>query len=218
MLVHSELSLEGVEDGLDPLPDASEAAEPRSFIPAFRAEQAGRTGEAGAAVIPNITQGDRMAGLWVYLAGPGRANEHEDPHLVAGDPAVVAWHDDDELERDAALAVAAHLDRPRKFHGTAAAGGHVFYGSLSLPADDGQLTDQQWAEIAEEFVPAMGFTGDHGNAPCRWAAVRHGRSRNGNDHIHLVASMSARTAPSGTRGCPSIAPNKFAGPSSRRTG
>ncbi|NKX51409.1 relaxase, partial [Arthrobacter deserti] len=28
-----------------------------------------------------------------------------------------------------------------------------------------------------------------GRAPCRWAAVRHGKSKKGNDHIHLVVSM-----------------------------
>ena len=54
-------------------------------------------------MIPNITRGRRIAGLLVYLAGPGRANEHTEPHLVAGDSAIMAWHDDAELNRDAAL-------------------------------------------------------------------------------------------------------------------
>ena len=31
-----------------------------------------------------------MAGLMVYLAGPGRANEHENPHVVAGDDTALA--------------------------------------------------------------------------------------------------------------------------------
>nr|WP_015062420.1 hypothetical protein [Arthrobacter sp. J3.37]AFK89249.1 Relaxase/mobilization nuclease family protein [Arthrobacter sp. J3.37] len=33
-------------------------------------------------MIPNITKGTRMHGLIAYLAGPGRANEHTEPHLV----------------------------------------------------------------------------------------------------------------------------------------
>jgi hypothetical protein len=35
----------------------------------------------------------------------------------------------------------------------------------------------------------MDFTEDGGKAPARWVAVRHGLSKNGNDHIHIVASM-----------------------------
>ncbi|OFT92930.1 hypothetical protein HMPREF3092_06470 [Brevibacterium sp. HMSC24B04] len=48
-------------------------------------------------MMPNVVRGDRMAGLLTYLTGPGRANEHTEPHLVAGDEAMMAWHDDDEL-------------------------------------------------------------------------------------------------------------------------
>lgn len=29
-------------------------------------------------MMPNISRGDRMGGLMVYLAGPGRSNEHEE--------------------------------------------------------------------------------------------------------------------------------------------
>lgn len=140
-------------------------------------------------MIPNITQGDRMSGLLVYLAGPGRANEHEEPHLVAGDASIMAWHDDNELNRDAALDIANSLDRAKQFYGTDVDGGHVFHCSLSLSAEEGKLTDQQWGDIANDYMAAMGFTEDSGKAPCRWAAVRHGVSKNGNDHIHIVASM-----------------------------
>jgi hypothetical protein len=140
-------------------------------------------------VIPNITQGDRMAGLMVYLAGPGRANEHEEPHLVAGDSALMAWHDDNELNRDAALDIANALDRAQQFYKTEVDGGHVFHCSLSLAAEEGQLTDAQWGAIANDFMKDMDFTEDGGKAPARWVAVRHGLSKNGNDHIHIVASM-----------------------------
>ncbi|MUK01605.1 relaxase/mobilization nuclease domain-containing protein [Vibrio cholerae] len=140
-------------------------------------------------MIPNITQGDRMSGLMVYLAGPGRANEHEEPHLVAGDSALMAWHDDNELNRDAALDIANSLDRAKQFYGTDVDGGHVFHCSLSLSAEEGKLTDQQWADVATDYMDSMGFTESDGKAPCRWVAVRHGVSKNGNDHVHIVASM-----------------------------
>lgn len=168
-------------------------------------------------MIPHVVRGDRMAGLMVYLAGPGRRNEHEEPHLVAGDPALMAWYRDVELDRGAALAVARHLDRPRTVFGTEVTTGvyerkrtgrsadgqpvygsvrtgskpaHVWHCSLSLRAEEGQLDDEKWGAIADDFVKQMGFD-DHDatKAACRWAAVRHGTSSEGNDHIHLAVSL-----------------------------
>ena len=141
-------------------------------------------------MMPNVVRGDRMSGLLVYLAGPGRANEHTEPHLIAGDPAMMAWHGDDELSRDAALAIAHHLDRPRKAFGVEVKGGHVWHCSLSLRAAEGRISDEQWQEIAEDFITAMEFDDQEGTrAPCRWVAVHHGLSKNGNDHIHLAVSL-----------------------------
>nr|WP_300141450.1 relaxase/mobilization nuclease domain-containing protein [Propionicimonas sp.] len=137
-----------------------------------------------------MTRGDRLPGLLTYLAGPGRANEHTEPHLVAGDPAMMAWHDDNELGRDAALAIARHLDKPRVLFGVDVKGGHVWHCSLSLRADEGQRTDEDWGKIARDFMKAMEFDDPEGpKAPCRWVAVRHGVSKNGNDHIHIAVNL-----------------------------
>jgi hypothetical protein len=141
-----------------------------------------------------------MGGLLVYLVGPGRENEHSEPHLVAGDAAVMAWHDDAELDRAAALEIARVLDHPRRAFGTRVTtavkdpGGrrvgerdaHVWHCSLNLAAEEGALADEKWAGICEQFVERMGFTGEH---PCRWVAVRHGASKAGNDHVHVVVSL-----------------------------
>ncbi|GAB2748201.1 relaxase/mobilization nuclease domain-containing protein [Sinomonas soli] len=140
-------------------------------------------------MIPNITKGERMAGLLVYLAGPGRANEHTDPHLVAGSAPIMAWHNDDQLNRDAALAIARELDQARNVLGVDMRGGHVWHCSLSLRAEEGDLTDGKWGQIAQEFMDEMGFTDAGGKAPVSWVAVRHGHSTAGNDHIHIAASM-----------------------------
>ncbi len=141
-------------------------------------------------MMPNVVRGDRMAGLLTYLVGPGRANEHTEPHLVAGDDAMMAWHDDDELGRDSALAIARHLDRPRTAYDVDVKGGHVWHCSLSLRADEGALTDEQWGAIARDFITAMEFDDNEGTkAPCRWVAVRHGVSKNGNDHIHIAVNL-----------------------------
>lgn len=139
--------------------------------------------------MPNITRGDRAGGLMVYLAGEGRANEHENPHLVAGDSQIMAWHDDAELSRADALAIAAELDAPRRQLGVDVPGGHVWHCSLSLAAEEGQLTDDQWGQIASDFVDEMGFSEASGKAACRWVAVRHGVSKAGNDHIHIAVSL-----------------------------
>ncbi|WP_211225699.1 relaxase/mobilization nuclease domain-containing protein [Nocardioides alkalitolerans] len=140
--------------------------------------------------MPNVTKGDRMAGLLVYLTGPGRSNEHTEPHLVAGDEALMMWHDDDSLGRDSALAIARHLERPRKAFGVDVAGGHVWHCSLSLAAREGQLSDETWGAIASDFVRAMGFDDNEGTkAACRWVAVHHGLSTNDNDHIHIAVNL-----------------------------
>src|SRR4051794_37145236 len=141
-----------------------------------------------------------MGGVLVYLVGPGRENEHAEPHLGAGDPAVMAWHGDAELDRAAALEIARTLDHPRRAFGTrvttpvkdkdgrrvGARDAHVWHCSLNLAADEGALADEQWATICEAFVERMGFAGEH---PCRWVAVRHGASKAGNDHVHVVVSL-----------------------------
>lgn len=151
-------------------------------------------------MMPNITRGDRAGGLMVYLASEGRHNEHENPHLVAGDAQIMAWHDDAELSRVDALAIAAELDAPRRQLGVEVPGGHVWHCSLSLAAEEGQLTDEQWGQISSDFVDEMGFTEfafnkesgareSSGKASCRWVGVRHGVSKAGNDHIHIAVSL-----------------------------
>lgn len=65
----------------------------------------------------------------------------------------------------------------------------VWHCSLSLRAEEGALTDQQWGDIANDFVDAMGFTEASGKAECRWVAINHGTSENGNHHIHVAVSL-----------------------------
>ncbi|TLM83649.1 relaxase [Pseudarthrobacter sp. NamE2] len=162
-------------------------------------------------MIPNITRGSRMGGLMVYLVSTDAdktKNAHTDPHLVAGDAAIMAWYDDGVLDKDDAAAIAKHLDQPRKAFGVEVrvkdmvwdpvqkqrvfAGykdASVWHCSLSLHAEEGALTDQQWGDIANDFVDAMGFTEASGKAQCRWVAINHGTSENGNHHIHIAVSL-----------------------------
>lgn len=160
-------------------------------------------------MIVKITHGDGFAGMMVYLAGPGREDEHQDPRLVAGDPALVALHGFGGLDRDGALALARDLDAQRVRSGTevlstrkrwdVASGGyvsegrgrcHVWQCSLSLGPDEAALSDEKWAAVAHDFMAGMGFDDpDDPRAPARWVAVHHGPSSGGNDHVHLVANV-----------------------------
>jgi hypothetical protein len=159
-------------------------------------------------VIPNVVKGADPRGLLRYLVGPGRANEHVRPRVVGGPEAVVASHAGGVLELADANAIAAWLDAPRRLHGveprtrttradpdsgeamvTGSKPQHTWHVSLSLAADEGGLSDEQWARVVGEFAQSMGLTATADRAACRWVAVRHGPSRAGNDHIHLVASM-----------------------------
>lgn len=169
-----------------------------------------------AAVIVKITHGDRFGGLMVYLAGPGREDEHTDQRVLAGDPALVAWYGGEELDKMSALALARDLDADRVRTGTevlsrrrrwdssqgdyvqAGEGrAHVWQCSLSLHPDEPALSDEQWAAIAHDFMARMGFDDPNDpREPARWVAVHHGASMGGNDHLHLVASV---IRPDGTR-------------------
>lgn len=141
-------------------------------------------------MIPKVTRGDRPDNLALYLVGPGKRNEHTNPHLVAGDDLMMSWHGDRELTRADAVAIAKYIDAPHDRFGTQVAGGHIWHASLSLAAEDGQLDEAQWQQIAEDFVTGMGFVDPAGvKAPCRWVAVHHGASVAGNDHIHVMVSV-----------------------------
>ncbi|GAA1891883.1 relaxase/mobilization nuclease domain-containing protein [Paeniglutamicibacter psychrophenolicus] len=162
-------------------------------------------------MMPNVTRGGRMQGLLSYLVSVDPAktsNVHHDPHLVAGDAAVMAWFDDGILDQDDASRIAAYLDEPHRKFGVevmrrddrkdAPLGldgkpqlvkADVWHCSLSVAVGERNITDQEWGDIANDFVDAMGFSEASGKAQCRWAAVDHGASAGGNQHIHIALSL-----------------------------
>lgn len=149
-------------------------------------------------MIAEIVRGDRMPELISYLFGPGRHNEHTDQHLVAGyaDAVFTApdrlWKSEPGVQRQVqkeARDLGWQVEYPRSRWGTEVPRGHVWHCSLAIRADEGQLTDTQWAEAAHAMIDALGFSGADGKAPCRWVAVRHGPSAEGNDHIHIAVNL-----------------------------
>jgi hypothetical protein len=124
-----------------------------------------------------------------YLFGPGREAEHTDPHVVAASKSLrveTGFHPDKaDLEE-----LAAAMDLPSTLFGTEVAGGPCWHLALSTKGKvDRDLSDSEWAEVAREAMRRLGFDATDGQAPCRWVAVRHGRSDKGNDHVHIVVNL-----------------------------
>ncbi|WP_030024227.1 relaxase/mobilization nuclease domain-containing protein [Streptomyces monomycini] len=134
-------------------------------------------------MIAKISSGKDTAGLIRYLYGPGRANEHTDPHLVASwdgfapDPGRTDTATRKLLVEDLDLHVkqARRLGRAPKQH--------VWHCSIRAAPDDRPLSDAEWATIARRVVAATGIAPDGDPGGCRWAAVRHA-----DDHIHIAAT------------------------------
>ena len=161
-------------------------------------------------MIPNIVTGGDTGGLMRYLVGPGRANEHENPHVIAGSRDIVRkWGDWETISLSQASEIATRLDAYMHEMGTFPTGKtrrfnpatgqvewtgeieatHVWHCSLSLSPEEAALGDEVWGRIASDFMDEMGFTGSDGKAPCRWVAIHHGSAKNGGDHIHIAATI-----------------------------
>lgn len=139
-------------------------------------------------MIPSIhKQDNRTIGLLHYLYGPGSNEEHIDPHLVSGysggtfgipDPGrnPQATLKDLQKDLDLPLLLLESDQLPQK---------HVWHCSVRAAPEDPILTDEQWGEIAERIVAAVGIdSGEPDDLACRWVAVRHA-----DDHIHIVATL-----------------------------
>ena len=155
-------------------------------------------------MIAAINEGGNSAGLMQYLVGPGRANEHTRPHLVAGSDVIMRrWGSWEALSPAQGFEIARFVDQFMTETGTRSMGkrrvfnaqtgkreviegpvaNHVWHCSLSLSPREAAQGDEQWQRIARDFADRMGFTGADGKAPCRWVAVHHGPAKNGGDHI-----------------------------------
>lgn len=128
-------------------------------------------------------RGEDLAGLIRYLYGPGRREEHTDPHIIAG------YRDPRGLEpglrpgggRDFRHLV-SKMRMPYAVAGDKALAQPVWHCSMRAAPEDRLLSDQEWAQIARDVMHRTGLSphGEEDDA-VRWIAVRHGP-----DHIHIV--------------------------------
>jgi hypothetical protein len=149
-------------------------------------------------------RGEHVQPLLYYLFGPGRQEEHTDPHIVAG------WRHPADLEpplradgkRDFTKLVGLLL-QPQAALGKRAYARPVWHCSMRAAPEDRMLSDDEWAQIAHDVMDRTGLSpyGQEDEA-VRWVAVRHG-----DDHIHLVAMLARQDG-----GKPSI---RYAGSSAR---
>ncbi|MGF1340680.1 relaxase/mobilization nuclease domain-containing protein [Streptomyces flavovirens] len=133
-------------------------------------------------MIANIVKpGHKTRGVLNYLYGPGRANEHTDPHLVAS---FDDFAPDPGRDPGATLAqLTAVLDLRVLQAGERAPKEHVWHCSIRAAPEDRALSDEEWATIARRVLNATGVAPAGDPDGCRWIAVRHAH-----DHIHIVAT------------------------------
>jgi len=138
--------------------------------------------------------GQDLAGLIRYLYGPGRREEHTDPHIIA------AYRPPQDLEpplrangsRDFRRLVGL-LRLPHDALGKWGYAKPVWHCPVRAAPEDRLLSDREWADIARDVMHRTGLCprGAEDDA-VRWIAIRHGP-----DHIHLVAMLARqdRTRP-----------------------
>ncbi len=138
-------------------------------------------------MIGKVTKGATVGGLLRYLYGPGRANEHVDPHLVA------AWDEPADLEPDLTAdgrrdfrRLTGLLEQPLGAV-TSAPAKPVWHCALRVAPDDRRLTDAEWGDVARDVLDRTGLAPAGDDNGCRWVAVRHA-----DDHIHLVVTLARK--------------------------
>lgn len=128
--------------------------------------------------------GTDTKGLLDYLYGPGKRDEHTNPHMVA------SW--DDPFVEDPARSphmtisdLALILDAPVHALLGKRPAKHVYHVAVRNAPEDRLLTDEEWARVAREMLHASGIAQHGDDQACRWVAIRHA-----DDHIHIVATKA----------------------------
>lgn len=129
--------------------------------------------------------GSNTRGLLAYLYGPGRRDEHIDPHIVAGF-AMLGMPDPGRAPDATLTQLTRHLDEPvhlRNSEFGRKVTDHVWHCPVRTAPEDRRLSDAEWADIAQRIVEAAGVAPPGDDLACRWIAVRHA-----DDHIHILAT------------------------------
>ncbi|MFH9834253.1 relaxase/mobilization nuclease domain-containing protein [Streptomyces sp. NPDC017201] len=129
--------------------------------------------------------GSNTRGLLAYLYGPGRHDEHLDPHLVAAF-AMLGMPDPGRDEHATLTELGHYLDEPVRLRNSEfgkPVTDHVWHCPVRAAPEDRYLSDTEWGEIAQRIVQAASIAPEGDDLACRWIAVRHA-----DDHIHILAT------------------------------
>ncbi|SKS82614.1 Uncharacterised protein [Mycobacteroides abscessus subsp. massiliense] len=147
-------------------------------------------------MIAKITHGRSASRALAYDHGPGRADEHRNPHRVAGNIAGRDWrvrahtmqrfisaHQNSRQDRQQNVKGrdGQNQNRPGRQGGQGRGERGVYRIALANPNTDRVLSDQEWRQIADKFVER--FSGRDGAQMGPWEATRHDAH-----HIHLTIS------------------------------
>jgi hypothetical protein len=145
-----------------------------------------RDRNGNAPVIGKVLRGRNARRLLYYLYGPGQANEHTDPHLVAGfgDPADLEPERRPGRTRDFRR-LAGLLEQPLAALAGPGYAQPVWHCTIRAAPEDRMLSDAEWSQIAAQVMHRTGLAPAGDDLGVRWVAVRHAA-----DHIHLVATLA----------------------------
>ena len=137
-------------------------------------------------MIGKVIRGTNAGRLLCYLYGPGKANEHTDPHLVAGfsDPADLEPRIRANGTRDFRR-LTGLLAQPLAALAGSGYPQPVWHCSVRSAPEDRMLSDHEWAQVAARVMDRTGLASAGDDLGVRWVAVRHAP-----DHIHLVATLA----------------------------
>jgi hypothetical protein len=122
-------------------------------------------------VIGKVLRGTDVRRLLYYLYGPGKANEHAGPHLVAGfyDPAELEPERRPDGSRDFRR-LAGLLTQPLAALAGPGYTKPVWHCSARAAPEDRLLSDAQWAQLAAQIMEGLAYLGLVG-----WAAITGSR-------------------------------------------
>lgn len=145
-------------------------------------------------MITKVTHGWRPGGLVAYLMGPGTAEEHVRPRVIASwDGLDAGWQPDigpgGALDFQLGRLIGA-LQVPATRAGLPVSGqappgrGYVWHCSARLSATDRTLSDEEWAGVARRLLGGAAIAPADDSGGPRWIAVRHA-----DDHIHIAVVL-----------------------------
>jgi hypothetical protein len=125
-------------------------------------------------------------GLIRYLYGPGKREEHLDPHIVTG------WRDPAGLEPPLRAGgrwdfrrLNGLLSQPNAALGPRAPGKPVWHCAVRAAPGDRMLSDEEWGRLARDMHSTGLAPHRRDDDAVRWVAIRHAE-----DHIHIVGMLA----------------------------